>query len=451
MDIKGKKVLVLGLARSGMAAVKLLLKTGAVITVSESKKREDIAELDFLTENGVEVTDQGEEVFERDFDLVIKNPGIPYRKWFVVRLEERGIPVITEIELAFRLAKKQHYAAITGTNGKTTTTTLVWEVLNEAYPGKAHLAGNIGIPLCEVVLENNLLEEEGHYIALEMSNFQLLHIDTFRPEFAVIINMTPDHLDYMGSLEAYYESKTRIYMNMAEGDTFLLNEDDPIVKEYTARHPFKPGCRVETFSLNLKNTDCFEKEGAVYCEGEKIVEASELKIVGRHNLQNAMVAVCAARAMGVDKDTIRKVITRFEGVEHRIEFVRELGGVKYYNDSKGTNTDATIIAVRSFEKNVILLVGGFEKGLDMAELKKNLQSVKQVIGYGACGERLAKELFGEKGIVVTTLDEALAEAVKIAENGDTVLLSPSTSSFDQFKNFEERGEYFKKIVNELKA
>ena len=447
MDIKNKKVLVLGLARSGLAAVKLLLKFGADITVSEAKKKEDIKELPFLLENGVEVVGQEEEVFEKDFDLVVKNPGIPYKKWFVVRLEERKIPVITEIELAFALAKPQHYAAVTGTNGKTTTTTLVYEIFENAHPGKAHVAGNIGIPLCEVVLENNLLEEEGHYIALEMSNFQLLHIDTFRPEFAVIINLSPDHLDYMGTLDAYYESKTNIYRNMCGDDVFLLNSDDAILAEYTEKHPIP--CRTVTFSINGCDADCFEKDGIIYVCGEEILPVSELKIVGRHNLQNVIVAVCAAKKMGISNEIIRKTVSSFKGVEHRIEFVREIDGVKYYNDSKGTNTDATIIAVRSFEKGVILLVGGFEKGLPMNELKQNLGSVKKVIGYGACGERLVHDLVGDDGIVVTDLVEAVAQAKKIAQSGDTVLLSPSTSSFDQYKCFEERGEHFKQIVNNL--
>lgn len=447
MELNGKRVLVLGLARSGMAAVKVLLEKGAVITVSEAKNIEDLKEVPFLLENNVEIVGQQPEVFERDFDLVIKNPGIPYKKWFVVRLEERGIPVLTEIELAFQTAKPQHYAAITGTNGKTTTTTLVYEILKKAHPDITHVAGNIGIPLCEVVMENNLLNESGHYIALEMSNFQLLHIDKFHPEFSVIINLTPDHLDYMGALDAYYASKTNIYRNMRDGDLFLLNSDDSLIKEYTAKNPIK--CNVQTFSTVGQNADCIEKDSFIEINGEKIMPVSALKIVGRHNLQNAMVAVCAAKKLGVSNDDTASAVSEFKGVEHRIEFVRELDGVRYYNDSKGTNTDATIIAVRSFSEGVILLVGGFEKGLAMDELKKNLGSVKKVIGYGACGERLVKDLVGDDGSVVENLAEAVALARSLAESGDTVLLSPTTSSFDQYKCFEERGEHFKKLVNEL--
>ncbi|HAS38066.1 MAG TPA: UDP-N-acetylmuramoyl-L-alanine--D-glutamate ligase [Ruminococcaceae bacterium] len=447
MDFSGKKVLVIGLARSGMAAIRVLKKLGAEVTLSESKKREEIKEIDFLNENGVEIVGQDMSVFERDFDLVVKNPGVPYRSPMIRRLEERNIPVITEIELAYQVAKPQHYIAITGTNGKTTTSTLTYEILRRAFPGKAHLCGNIGIPLCEIVTENGLMEEGGHYIALEISNFQLVNIDKFRPEVATIINLTPDHIDFMGSLDNYYKSKTEVYRNMADNDVFLLNADDPVVKEYTDRYPVK--CIKESFSTDTENADCIAKDGYIEIKGEKIIPLDAIKIVGKHNLQNVMIAVSAAKAIGISNDVILDAVSSFRGVEHRIEFVREINGVKYYNDSKGTNTDATITALKAFDHGVILLVGGFEKGLQMDEMKKHLGCVKKVVGFGACGPRLVKDLVGGDGIVVTTLDEAVAEANKIAESGDTVLLSPTTSSFDQYTCFEERGDHFKKIVNAL--
>ena len=447
MDFSGKKVLVVGLARSGMAAIRVLKKLGAGITLSESKKKEDIKELDFLNENEVEIVGQNMDVFERDFDLVVKNPGVPYRSPMMQRLAERGIPVITEIELAYQVAKPQHYIAITGTNGKTTTTSLTYEILARAFPGKAHLCGNIGIPLCEIVMENGLMEEGGHYIALEISNFQLVNIDKFRPEVATIINLTPDHIDFMGSLDNYYKSKTEVYRNMADSNVFLLNADDPVVREYTDRYAVK--CVSETFSIENENADCIIKDGYIQIRGEKVLPLDAIKLVGKHNLQNVIIAVSAAKAVGISNDIIIDAVSSFKGVEHRIEFVREIGGVKYYNDSKGTNTDATITALKAFDRGVILLVGGFEKGLPMDEMKKHLGCVKKVIGFGACGARLVHDLVGENGIVVTTLDEAVAEANKIAESGDTVLLSPTTSSFDQYTCFEERGDHFKKIVNAL--
>lgn len=447
MDLSGKKVLVVGLARSGMAAIRVLKKLGAEVTLSESKKKEDIKEIDFLNENNVEIVGQDMAVFERDFYFVVKNPGVPYRSPMMQKLQERNIPVITEIELAYQVAKPQHYIAITGTNGKTTTSTLTYEILRRAFPGKAHLCGNIGIPLCEIVMENGLMEEGGHYIALEISNFQLVNIDKFRPEVATIINLTPDHIDFMGSLDNYYKSKTEVYRNMADSDVFLLNADDPVVKEYTDRYPVK--CAKESFSTDSQSADCIAKDGYLEIKGEKIIPLNAIKIVGKHNLQNVMIAVSAAKAIGISNDIVLDAVSSFKGVEHRIEFVREIDGVKYYNDSKGTNTDATITALKAFDHGVILLVGGFEKGLPMDEMKKHLGCVKKIIGFGACGARLVHDLVGEDGIIVTTLDEAVAQANKIAESGDTVLLSPTTSSFDQYTCFEERGDHFKKIINAL--
>ncbi len=447
MDFTGKKVLVIGLARSGMAAIKVLHKLGADIVLSERKPAEELKELATLKELGVTIVDQSMEVFDKDYDLCVKNPGVPYRSPFMEALAQHGVPVITEIELAFQVAKPQHYIAITGTNGKTTTTTLVYEILNAAFPGKAHLCGNIGIPLCEIVMEEGLMEESDHYIALEISNYQLVNIDRFRPDVATIINLTPDHVDFMGSLEAYYKSKTEVYRNMKPEDTFILNADDPVLAEYVEKYPVP--ATVKSFSLDNTDTDNYVKDGQLCVGDEPVLPLTSIRLPGKHNLQNVMIAVSVAKVLGIANETIKEVVEGFTGVEHRIEFVRELDGVRYYNDSKGTNTDATVTALKAFDKGVILLLGGFEKGLPMDDVKAHLGCVKKVIGFGACGPRLVADTVGEDGIVVTTLDEAVAEAVKIAEPGDTVLLSPTTSSFDQYTCFEERGDHFKKLVNEL--
>ena len=447
MDFTGKKVLVVGLARSGMAAIKVLHKLGADIILSERKPAEELKELATLKELGVTLVDQSMEVFDQHYDLCVKNPGVPYRSPFMEALAQHGVPVITEIELAFQVAKPQHYIAITGTNGKTTTTTLVYEILNAAFPGKAHLCGNIGIPLCEIVMEEGLMEESDHYIALEISNYQLVNIDRFRPDVATIINLTPDHVDFMGSLEAYYKSKTEVYRNMKPEDTFILNADDPVLAEYVEKYPVP--ATVKSFSLDNTDTDNYVKDGQLFVGDEPVLPLTSIRLPGKHNLQNVMIAVSVAKVLGISNETIQEVVEGFTGVEHRIEFVRELDGVRYYNDSKGTNTDATVTALKAFDKGVILLLGGFEKGLPMDDVKAHLGCVKKVIGFGACGPRLVADTVGEDGIVVTTLDEAVAEAVKIAEPGDTVLLSPTTSSFDQYSCFEERGDHFKKLVNEL--
>ncbi|MBR3766987.1 MAG: UDP-N-acetylmuramoyl-L-alanine--D-glutamate ligase [Clostridia bacterium] len=446
-EYKGKKVLVLGLARSGFAAVKLLLKLGAEVTVSESKALNDIKELPELLSWGVRVVNQEKEIFEEDFYKAVKNPGINGNLWFVKRLRERGIPVITEIELAFEAAAPQHYIAITGTNGKTTTATLTYEIIKAQYPEETHLSGNIGIALCETVLQNNLLENSGHYIVLEISNFQLLDIVKFRPEVAVIINLAADHLDFMGSEDAYYRSKVRVYENMEMEDTFLYNADDALVREYSEKYPVK--CNKLTYSLYDNTADIYADNENVYYKGNILFPVSDIKVVGRHNVQNVLVGVGSALKCGVDEETIRKAVAAFNGVEHRIEFVREKDGIRFYNDSKGTNVDATVIALKAFSAPVILLAGGHEKGLSFEPLKDLLPGVKKVIGYGECGKRLIDELTGGAGLLVDALPEALNEAMNIAVSGDVVLLSPTTSSYDQYTCFEERGEHFKSLVNSL--
>ena len=445
MNYKDKKVLVIGLARSGMAAIKLLNKLGADIYLSE-RNEPSKQQMDILNELNVTVYDQDMSVFEKDFDLVVKNPGVSPTGEIVKRLNERNIPIITEIELAYQVCKPQHYIAITGTNGKTTTTTIVYELLKQAFKDKALVGGNIGTPLCELVLEYDLMNNEGYYISLEISNHQLVDIDSFRPEIATIINLTPDHLETMGSLDAYYKSKTEVYRNMEGNDLFILNDDDRTLAEYIDKYPIN--CNIETFSLDNTDTDAYIKDNYMYVNNEKVLSLDKIHIVGKHNRQNVIISIMAAKALGISNEDIEYVIDNFKGVEHRIEFVREVDGVKYYNDSKGTNTDASITALDSFKDNVVLLVGGYEKGLDMSEMRKHLGCVKKVIGFGVAGKRIAGDLVDDP-IIVTTLDEAINEARKIAVSGDIVLLSPTTSSFDQYSGYEERGRHFKQLVNNL--
>ncbi len=444
MKLKDKKVLVIGLARSGMAAIKVLNLFGARIFLSEMKEPgpEDMRYLESI---GVTVMDQDMSVFEKDYDLVIKNPGVPPVSRIVARLKERNIPVISEIELAYQVSKPQHYIAITGSNGKTTTTTIVYELLRKAFRDKALVGGNIGTPLCELVLEHDLIHNEGYYISLEISNHQLVDINTFRPQIATIINLSPDHLETMGSLDAYYRSKTLVYKNMAGEDLFILNSDDETLREYISRYPVK--CRIESFSLDRKDYGCLDGK-YMYVNGEKVLPLDRIHIVGRHNRQNIIISVMIAKALGISDQDIMEAIDGFRGVEHRIEFVRELDGVRYYNDSKATNVDATITALDAFEDDVILLVGGFEKGLDVSPLRSHLKHVKTIIGYGFSGRRIASEL-SDHPLIVEDLSMAVDAARKAAVPGDVVLLSPTTSSYDQYHNYEERGRHFKKLVNDL--
>mgnify|MGYP002552736786 FL=1 len=445
--LTGKKVLVIGLAKSGKAAVRLLKKLNATITVNEFQEASKIPEYQQYLDDGIEMITGGhpDELFERDFDFVIKNPGINYHKPFILRLKERNIPVYTEIELAYQVAKKQHYIGVTGTNGKTTTVTLIDKILKGQYQN-VHLAGNVGMPLCDIVLDHNLLEEENHYIVIEMSNFQLLDIDTFKPNVSTIINLTPDHLDYMASLDEYYASKTNIYKNTDENDCFVVNLDDQVLAKYLKQYPIP--CRQITMSLD-NQADCMIKDNAIYYQDEFIINLDDIKLVGNHNLQNIMIAICIAKKCDVKNEIINQEIASFIGVEHRIEFVKEINGIKIYNDSKATNTDASIIALKAFKQPVILLMGGFDKGLDLKEMSTYSNKIKRLVTFGAAGKRFKDEMHVENSICVKNLKEATLEAINNATSGDIVLLSPSTSSFDEFSGYEQRGNVFKEIVCSL--
>ncbi len=325
---------------------------------------------------------------------------------------------------------------------RSTTVTLIDKILKGQY-SNVHLAGNVGTPLCEIVLKYNLLEEENHYIVLEMSNFQLLDIDTFKPFVSTIINLTPDHLDYMASLDEYYASKTNIYKNTNVNDYFIVNKDDAVLAEYLKKYPIP--CKQITMSLT-EQADCIIKNQAIYYRDEFIIDLNDIKVVGNHNLQNIMIAICIAKQCGIKNDILNQEIASFIGVEHRIEFVKEIKGVKIYNDSKATNTDASIIALKAFDQPVILLMGGFDKGLDLQEMATYKDKIKRLVTFGAAGKRFKEDMKVENSICVNNLKEATLEAIKNAQSGDIVLLSPSTSSFDEFTGYEERGLVFKDIV-----
>lgn len=445
--LNGKKVLVLGLAKSGQAAVELLDHLQATITINEYASKDKIALYDEYIARGFEVITGGhpDELFERDFDFVVKNPGINYHKPFVLRLKERGIPVMTEIELAYQVSKCQNYIAVTGTNGKTTTVTLIDAILKNAHRNVC-LAGNVGTPLSSLVLEKDLLHQANNDVVLEMSNFQLLDIIQFHPHISTVINLTPDHLDYMASLDEYYASKMRIYMNQDENDYFIENIDDDTLQDYLKQYPLKAH-RI-TFSLT-KEADCMLQDGAIVYQGKPIIQLDEIKIVGQHNVQNMMIAICACMLSHVSVDCIHETLASFMGVEHRIEFVRELDGVRYYNDSKATNTDAAIIALKAFDKPVILLMGGHEKGLDLEEMSTYNHKISSLICFGEAKERFAKDMKHPHTFVVEHMKDAVLKAQSLAKSGDVVLLSPSTSSYDEFSGYEERGRVFKEIVNEF--
>lgn len=425
-------VLVIGAARSGTAAARLLKKQGYDVILTDAGPIADRTGLE-----GIQIVDNGHPdwLFEKDYAFVVKNPGIPYRVPVISQFVEAGVPVYTEIETAFRAAPRFRYGAVTGTDGKTTVTTLLYEMLRRK-DSSARFAGNIGVPLSEVVLESG---DACIDIALELSNFQLLGTETFRPEVSTVTNLAPDHLDYMDSLESYYRSKMKIYENCRPSDWFIRNIDDPEVMKYAGDIP----CRVVDFSLK-QPADLCRHDGKAWLFGEMLFEEKDLRIVGDFNLGNAMMAAAMAFKLGVSLDDIREVIRTFPGVEHRIEYVAEINGVRIYNDTKATNTHAACAALSAFSSNVILLAGGKDKHISFDDLKQFDPIVRHCYSFGQTKDRFSQVFSHQTS--VQTMEEALDKALELSQPGDTILLSPACSSFDQFKNYEERGTIFKDLV-----
>ena len=431
------RALIIGAARSGSACAKMLHDNGYEVYLTDYAKVENKNELENA---GIKVYDEGHPEFlkELKYDLIIKNPGIKETVPFVKYFKDLGYRLYTEIDVAYRFATNYRFAAITGTNGKTTTTSLLTEFLKCNNPLSTY-AGNIGLPLSCVYNEKGNIDLD---IALELSSFQLLGIDYLHPVVSVITNLSLDHADYHGSADNYYRAKLNVYKNQREDDWFLLNIDDELVKEYVK----DVKCRVITYSIKEKADLCLE-ENEVKLFNETLFSLDDLHLPGPHNLQNAMVAACMAIKMGVSKENIVKVLRTFNGVEHRLEFVRELDGVRYYNDSKGTNPDSTIVALKAFDDNVILLAGGYDKKTGFDAVKPYLSHVKRMYVFGETKYQI-KELYPE-AIVCETMEEATKLAHNYATSGDTVLLSPMCASWDQFTCFEQRGDIFAKLVREF--
>ena len=367
-----------------------------------------------------------------DYAFVVKNPGIKYSVDIIDYFVRNKIKIYTEIEIAYNYAKNFKYGAITGTNGKTTITSMLYECLKMNH--KALVAGNIGTPLSVWAYE---LENEEKDVALELSNFQLLGIEKFRPSVSVVCNLAPDHLDYMPTVESYYESKMNIAMNQKDDDWFLRNVDDELVMHYSK----DVKCEIIDFSLKRCDVDVYLKDGEVFFREEHLFYVKDLKVVGMHNVSNAMIACVMALKLGVSKEDVEKAITSFKGIEHRIEYIGEKDGIKFYNDSKATNTQAACIGLNSFEKNIILLAGGKDKGISFDEMHEYDDRVKHCFTFGQTKEKIAKEF--TRSTQCETMIDALHEALVIAKSGDVILLSPACSSYDQFKSYEQRGDIFR--------
>lgn len=432
-----KTCLIIGNAKSGNAAARLLNQKGYDVTLTDMQV---IADKDELEAMGIHVVDQGhpESLLRDDYAFVVKNPGIKYSVPIIRYFTEHQVKIYTEIEIASWFAPKFHYGAVTGTNGKTTITTMLYECLRAN--GRAEAAGNIGTPLSELVLNAGEMEKD---IALELSNFQLLGVESFHPEVSVVCNLAPDHLDYMNSVEEYYASKMRICMNQSGDDWFLRNVDDPIVMEYAKDIK----CRVIDFSLQRQDVDLYIKDGSAWLMGQRLFDLKDLKVVGMHNVSNAMIAGAMAYKLGVSLVNIEKALTSFKGIEHRIEYIGEKKGVRFYNDSKATNTQAAAIGIASFEKNILLLAGGHDKGIPFEEMKAYDERIKCCLAFGETKAKIADVFTRSKQC--ETMFDALNEAWSMSEPEDVILLSPACSSYDQFDNYEQRGDLFKDAVRKI--
>lgn len=449
LEVENKKITILGLARSGVAAANLLNKYGAKVKISDIKPREKLEKfIAQLASSNIEVsitTDQIKDI--ESAELVVISPGVPSDIPAILEAKKQNIPVISEIELAYKFSSA-HWIAITGSNGKTTTTTLTGKLLKSNWTARVEVAGNIGFALCNVVEE---VPQEG-IIVSEISSFQLETITSFKPFVSLLLNLTPNHLDRYPNFESYAEAKARIFEFQDETDFAVLNTDDQESQKYFDRIKAK-----KIFFSKQKELDegIFVKEGNILVRfghnDTVVMPVSELSIPGEHNLENTLAAISIAVCCGIDPSQLAVVLRSFKGVEHRLEFIRELNGVKYFNDSKATTVVAVTTALKSLPKPIILIAGGKDKGSDYIPLRELLsEKVKQLILVGEARDKMFSSLMGSCPIIeAESMQAAVETAYQSAQNGDNVVLSPACSSYDMFTDFEERGRVFKQLVNQL--
>ncbi|MFY4773775.1 UDP-N-acetylmuramoyl-L-alanine--D-glutamate ligase [Metabacillus sp. RGM 3146] len=444
---KGKNILVIGLAKSGLAAAKLLHSLGAKVTVNDMKPYEENEAAQELASIGIRVicgSHPLELIKDEHVDAVVKNPGIPYKNPLLQLALEKKLPIITEVELAYQISEAE-IIGITGSNGKTTTTTLVYEMLKEDGQ-RPLIAGNIGTVACEVA--QNAKPE--NVIVMELSSFQLQGTETFKPKVAVILNIFDAHLDYHGTRKEYAAAKGKIYANQTADEIGIVNLDD---KEVCELAELSHASKVY-FSVHRKlEKGAYIFSEAIWYDDEKIIEIKDIVLPGKHNLENILAALLAVKTQNCSNEAIRKVLTAFSGVKHRLQFVASIEGRKFYNDSKATNLLATSKALQAFEQPTVLLAGGLDRGNEFDELKPFLSNVKALITFGETApklERIAREAGIEVIKRVDNVDTAASVAFDESEQGDVILLSPACASWDQYKTFEQRGDIFANAVHKLK-
>ncbi len=456
MELKGKRVLVVGAGKSGIAAARFLLARGAKVTVSDSRSASALAtELPALVDAGIMVETGGHGLLTfRRQDLIVVSPGVPLETPEVARVRTLGMPVIGELELAARFLGGQ-IIAITGSNGKTTTTALLGEILQHAgLP--VQVGGNIGTPVVDLISSSR----PETWNVLEVSSFQLETVETFRPRIAAVLNITPDHLDRHGSFARYAAAKARITERQDTEDFLVLNGEDKASQMvaaaegptgrtraqifwFSSRRPIKQGAFVHGESLLYT-----PREGA---SPEPIMPVAEIPLRGAHNVENVLAAVTMARLVGVPAERIREAVRAFKAVEHRLELIRERAGVLFFNDSKATNVDAAIKAIESFPAGIHLILGGKDKNSDYRLLEPLVRErVAAVYTIGSAAEKIRGALGGVgKMVEAGTLDRAVAAAAEAAKPGHVVLLAPACASFDQFESYEHRGRVFRQLVEAL--
>jgi UDP-N-acetylmuramoylalanine--D-glutamate ligase len=444
---QNKRVLVIGLAKSGVAAANLLHELGANVTVNDQKPFEENDAAQQLEKLGIRVICGGHplDLLDEPFDFIVKNPGIPYTNPMVAKALEKGLPIMTEVELAYEISEAP-FIGITGSNGKTTTTTLIYEMLKEGEK-KPLIAGNIGTVACEVAKTANA----DNWVVTELSSFQLMGIEEFRPHISVLLNIFDAHLDYHGTKEAYAQAKGNIFKNQTSSDYAVVNADDKIVMELAET---SNATKILFSTTQIVERGAYIKDGAVYWNNEKIIDIANIALPGKHNLENILAAVSVAKLIGVDNEAIVNVLTTFTGVKHRLQYVATINGRKFFNDSKATNILATQKALSAFEdQSIILLAGGLDRGNEFDELIPYLHHVKAIILFGQTArklERIAKQAGIEMIYHVDNVEKAVPVAYELSQPGDIILLSPACASWDQYKTFEQRGDIFISAVHKLK-
>jgi len=449
--MKDKKVLIVGMGKSGAAAAEAMVKLGADVSVQDSKAEENMDPqlLAFLKDNSVKCYLACVPEDMSQFDMLILSPGVPTYLPFIEEAKAAGAEIIGELEIAYR-AGNGNYVAITGTNGKTTTTTLVGEIY-KASGRTTYVVGNIGV----AVISKALTAEEDSWLVTETSSFQLETVKDFRPEVSAILNLTPDHLDRHKTMENYGAAKAQIFANQTEEQYCVMNYDDKVcfALAENCRAKVVPFSRLEELEFGA-----YVKDGMLVIRDEsgettEICRADELQIPGTHNLENALAACAITYFGGIGADVISDVLKNFMGVEHRIEFCRELNGVRYINDSKGTNPDAAIKAIEAMKENIILIAGGYDKNSSFDEFAAAFEGrVKSLLLLGKTAEKIreAAEAAGfMDSVILEDMEACVKEAYRIAQPGDVVLLSPACASWDMYTSFEQRGRHFKSCVEAL--